>query len=231
MNTRNEPNKPGDKKREVADDLKAKADQTTREMKSRGKEQLEAQESRAADTMDKMAEATQAAARQLEEKEETTLSRYVSEIADGIGSLSSNLRNKNTDELIGEVSRLARNNSGLFLLGSVAVGFGLARIAKANRPDSANQWGEGQEHWEDYYGQQEGRSYGAGSSGSAELERATSSQGTSTSPSASSDSSNPTHASTSYLPEEGESVQSPINPPSGARTDTQSPGGPGRSSS
>lgn len=61
------------------------------------------------------------------------LSAYIREMADGIGDLSDNLRHKSADELVRSASDLARRNSGLFLLGSVAIGFGLSRFAKASR--------------------------------------------------------------------------------------------------
>lgn len=233
-------------KQQIADDMKAKANQTSREMKDKGREELEKQESRAADTVDKVADATRAAADELERENETTLSHYVSEIAEGIGGLSSNLRSKNTDDLIRDASRLARENAGLFLLGSVAVGFGLARIAKANRPAGYDAEGS----WEDYYGQQRKRSYGADaesavstgstaqpSTGATSVGRtATGARDTGstaapggTGTTGSTGTSNPTHASTSYLPEDGSSAQSPLNSP---KSDTRtSPNNPGSSSS
>lgn len=208
------PENPNPSKKQIADDMKAKAEQASREVKTKGREQLEAQESRAADKMDRVAEATDAAADELARREETAvLSHYVSELADGIGSLSSSLRQKNTDELIHDANRLARNNAGLFLLGSVAIGFGLSRIAKANRPPSRSE-----RHWEDYYGQQDTRYYGE------EAEEATAS--------ARSSSPGTTHASTSYLPEETTGPQTPITPPSAATRSSPSTGpstGPGES--
>lgn len=245
MNTPNDPSNPN--KQQTAEDVKAKAGQASQEVKARaeqasqeakakGREQLEEQESRAADTMDKMADATHAAADQLTQRNETNLSHYVSEIADGIGKLSNNLQHKNTDELIQEASGLARNNPGLFMLGSVAVGFGLSRIAKANRPRS-----DGESHWEDYYGRQESQSYDTGADtavGSRAASSATSPMGASsatnptppTSPTPPAGSANPTHSSTSYLPEEGASTQNPTTPTdSGARTSsTSKPGGANR---
>jgi hypothetical protein len=269
-------------KQKIAEDMKAKANQASREMKSqaerttedvkaRAREEVEKRESQAADTMDQVAEATDAAAHELEQRSETAaLSHYVSELADGISSLSSSLRGKNTDELISDASRLARNNPGLFLLGSVAVGFGLSRIAKANRPPH-----ESESHWEDYYGQQEtrryGSEYGAGSetprspastgrsasagsttaygttsgspssgpsTGASTIGRTTTGAndtGTSAAPGAtgttgSTGTANPTHASTSYLPEDRESAQSPINPPKG-ESRAGSPKSPGDRSS
>src|SRR5690606_24637823 len=154
---------------------------------------------------------------------------YVSEISRGIGSLSSSLRERNTDDLIRDASRLARNNPGLFLLGSVAVGFGLARVAEAKRPESGNSpsWDDSQgwegSDWEDYYGQQRTTQYGRNpdvgattgssaqsSTGASALGRtATGARDTgstaapgATGTSGSTGTSNPTHASTSYLPED-----------------------------
>lgn len=266
-------------KQDIAKDMKAKANQASREVKSqaertaenlktRGREEVEKRESQAADTMDQLAEATQAAAHELEQRSETAaLSHYVTELAEGISNLSTSLRGKNADELISDASRLARNNPGLFLLGSVAVGFGLSRIAKANRPPQEDS------HWEDYYGQQDTRQYGSesgeghkldsasatGSSGRSASAGSTAAYGTTSgSPSAgpstgatsvgrsttganttgtspargatgtsgSTGSANPTHASTSYLAEDRESVQSPINPPKG-ESQAGSPKSPG----
>jgi len=54
----------------------------------------------------------------------------VSDIAQSMVDLADNLRGKSVDELVGEVNRLARNNPGLFIAGSVALGFGLTRFAR-----------------------------------------------------------------------------------------------------
>jgi hypothetical protein len=136
MNTQH-PTNPG--KQEVVEDMKAQAEQTARDVKTKSEEQLKTQASRATDTLDTMAEAGHASAEQLAQRNATTLSHYVSEIAEGIGKLSDNLRNKNTDELIREASRLARDHAGLFLLGSVALGFGLSRVVKANREEGTGE--------------------------------------------------------------------------------------------
>ncbi|MEX1034228.1 MAG: hypothetical protein WDZ30_12765 [Cellvibrionaceae bacterium] len=186
-------NPTGASKKDIAEDMKAKANQASQDVKSKAKEQFEAQDSQAVATMDKVAEATGAAAQELARKGEPTLSHYMTEIAQGIGTLSDNLRHKNTDELIHDASRLARQNTGLFLLGSVALGFGLSRIAKAARSSS-----DGESEWESKYGQQDsspyaGREQAAGMSASG--------------------GSNPSHASTSYLPEEGSSDQRPAGSP------------------
>ena len=60
------------------------------------------------------------------------MSHYVSDIAQSMVDLADNLRGKSVDELVGEVNRLARNNPGLFIAGSVALGFGLTRFARAS---------------------------------------------------------------------------------------------------
>lgn len=210
MTTPNNPSDPN--QRAMAEDVKAKAGQASQqakaeveeaaqEAKTKTREQLEQQESRAADTMEKVADVTQTAAQQLAERNETTLSQYVSEISDGISKLSNNLKHKNPDELIQQASRLARNNPGLFLLGSVALGFGLSRIAKANRSP-----GDSESQWQDY-GQQDSyaagaRSYDPGAGAAVGSTPAS-------------------HASTSYLPEERQSMQDPSS-----RGDSATPGNP-----
>lgn len=217
MNTPNNPSNPG---KQTAEDVKAKAGQASSEVKARAeqasqeakaktREQIEEQESRAAETMDKMADATHAAADELAQRNETTLSHYVADIADGISNLSNSLQHKNTDELIRDASRLARENTGLFLLGSVAVGFGISRIAKANRST-----GDSESHWEDYYGQQRSSTYDTASSPAASSQTQSSAESTPSS-----------HASTSYLPEDRPSMQDPTKPPESRRSSpTNNPG-------
>jgi hypothetical protein len=124
---------------EKAGDVKSKAQQASQEVKEQAKQQakqasqtLDQNRERAADELDKIAHAARAAASDLEEQQDDGLSNYVAEMASGIGSLADSLREKNMDDLIQEAKRIARNNPTLFLAGSVAIGFGLSRFAKAS---------------------------------------------------------------------------------------------------
>ena len=112
-------------------DLKAKAREVGDEVKQQGKAQLDSYRGTAADELEKVARSAQAAADELQHQD-NGLSTYVSEMAQGMVELADNLRGKSVDELVGEVNRLARNNPGLFIAGSVALGFGLTRFARAS---------------------------------------------------------------------------------------------------
>ncbi len=116
----------------AADDVRAKARQATEEVKAQGKSQLDGYRETAADEIEKVAHSAEAAARELEGQDTLGLSGYVSDMAQGMVRLSDNLRGKSVDELFQDVNRLARDNPTLFIVGSIALGFGLTRFAKAS---------------------------------------------------------------------------------------------------
>lgn len=123
---------PGEIKDKLKQELGNKAREASRQFAERGKEEAEALTDKAADALDDMEAAAEAEADELERRGWDNLSEYVRDMADGISGLSDNLRHKSVDELVRSASDLARSNSGLFLLGSVAIGFGLSRFAKAS---------------------------------------------------------------------------------------------------
>ena len=94
----------------------------------------------AAGNVDRLAESVQAAASRLAQDDVGHMSQYISNLADGMGRLSGSLRDKSGDELLREVGRLARENPALFVTGSIAIGFGLGRFARASqRPSQSGQ--------------------------------------------------------------------------------------------
>lgn len=123
----------------TAEELKVKAREAGEQVKNQGKAQLDSYRGTAADELEKVAQSAKAAAAELENQDRTGLSHYVSDMAQSMVDLADNLRGKSVDELVGEVNRLARNNPGLFIAGSVALGFGLTRFARASshRTESA----------------------------------------------------------------------------------------------
>lgn len=98
-----------------------------------GKAKVEEMRGTAAENLEKLAGSAQAAAATLQQDDVGHLSSYVSELADNMLRLSSSLRDKSGDELLREVGQLARSNPALFVTGSVAIGFGLARFARASQ--------------------------------------------------------------------------------------------------
>ena len=124
----------------TADDVRATARQATEEIKAKGKSQLDGYRETAADEIEKVAHSAEAAARELEGEDTLGLSGYVSDMAQGMVRLADNLRGKSVDELFQDVNRLARDNPTLFIAGSVALGFGLTRFAKASARHSEDDY-------------------------------------------------------------------------------------------
>jgi hypothetical protein len=116
----------------ATEDAKAKARQAADQVKTQGKSQLEGYRETAADEIEKVAQSAKAAAQELEGQDRFGLSNYVSDMAQSMVQFSDSLRGKSVDELFQDVNRLARNNPALFLTGSVALGFGLTRFARAS---------------------------------------------------------------------------------------------------
>lgn len=110
------------------------ADQVTSEDKPQGKSRdpLETYTQSAADELEKIAEGARAAACELEEQDEQGLSNYVLNAADRLFRFADQLRGKSAEQLFHEADRLAKENPALFLAGSIAVGFGLTRFARAS---------------------------------------------------------------------------------------------------
>lgn len=125
----------------AADDVRATARQATEEIKAKGKSQLDGYRESAADEIEKVAHSAEAAARELEGQDTLGLSGYVSDMAQGMVRLSDNLRGKSVDELFRDVNRLARDNPTLFIAGSIALGFGLTRFAKASARHTEEDYG------------------------------------------------------------------------------------------
>lgn len=130
----NESNSPGRENpaRKAAGEVKSSAKQASREAKQQAAETLDENRERAAEELDKIAHAARAAASDLEDQEQEGLSGYVADMAQGIGSFADSLRQKNMDELLHEAREVARRNPALFIAGSIAIGFGLSRFAKAS---------------------------------------------------------------------------------------------------
>lgn len=144
-----------DLKSTLKDDAKASKDQISQSMRSAGQEakkdadkKLSGAKDTAASTMDDLSRVAESAAKTLQEEHHENLSHYVSDIAQYVSSVANSLRSKNTDELINDAKRMARDNPALFIAGSVAIGLGIARLAKSGtssskQSDSQNTYNTG----------------------------------------------------------------------------------------
>lgn len=112
--------------------LKDSAKQLGEQARDEGKQRVEEARGTAAGKVDTLADSVKAAASQLSENDIGHLSEYVSDLAENMSRLSTSLREKSGDEMLRDVTRLARENPALFITGSLAIGFGLSRFARAS---------------------------------------------------------------------------------------------------
>ena len=117
--------------RAVADDVKASATESVESAKQQARSQAETGKSRLAEELDHVAHAAEKAAADLHDNNDDALSHYVGDMASTVGQLASGLREKSVDDLVRDVQGIARKNPALFIAGSIAVGIGIARFAKA----------------------------------------------------------------------------------------------------
>lgn len=103
------------------------------EAKTRTKAEVDRARDSAAHKADTLAESARAAADALGRDDIGHMSEYVSKLADGMSRFADGLRHKSGDEIARDVGRMARENQALFVAGSVAIGFGLSRFARASQ--------------------------------------------------------------------------------------------------
>lgn len=102
--------------------------------KAAGKARVQDTRESGAESLDKLAGSAEAAAARLRQDDVGHMSEYISKFASGMHRLSGDLREKSGDELLRDVSRMARENPALFMTGSVAIGLCIGRFARASRP-------------------------------------------------------------------------------------------------
>jgi hypothetical protein len=99
-------------------------------LRDRGVEQAEHAKARLADGAERAAEAVERTAEEFEG--DTALSGAGRSIASLMRQFAGGLRERDVNEFAQELGALARRNPGMFLGGSVALGFGIARFFKAD---------------------------------------------------------------------------------------------------
>lgn len=122
-----------------SEELRSKATEVAKEATREGQEQVDQYRKAAAKKVDTLADSVKAAAAKLEEADGGRLSTQIAAMADSLVKFSSALRDKSADELMNDVNRLARDNPAIFVGGAVAIGFGLARLARATAPSQSQE--------------------------------------------------------------------------------------------
>lgn len=102
------------------------------EAKTQGAEQYEHYRATAADQLDTLQQGARSAASALQGNDSLGLSHYLGEAAECMGKFAEQIRQESAEDLLQRGARLARDNPGLFLAGSVAAGFALSRFLRAS---------------------------------------------------------------------------------------------------
>lgn len=100
--------------------------------RERGREQLEGAKREMADRADRIADAVESTAEQLEQNGGGAIAGYSRSLGTVMRQLAGGLRERDVDEFARELTSFARQHPGAFLAGSVALGFGISRFFKAS---------------------------------------------------------------------------------------------------
>lgn len=111
--------------------VRARAANLKNRLQDDGKRRVESGKRAAADQIAEIADAIDVAGAQLDQSQ-PTLANYASQLAEGVGSLATRLREDSVEDLYRDVRQLATRNPGMFLLGSAALGVVIARFMKAS---------------------------------------------------------------------------------------------------
>lgn len=112
--------------------LKEDARDVKREMGARARDTAEGGADQLAHGADALSDAVDAAASSLDDHDREGLAKYAREVSNNLANVAGQLEGRSVDELANDAKRLARDNPALFMLGSIAVGFGLSRFFKAS---------------------------------------------------------------------------------------------------
>ena len=103
----------------------------TEDARERVRQGAEQGKSRVEETLADVAEVTQSAADDLEQRGDDQLANLARQAASQFSSFADRLQSRNADELLGDARRLAHTNPALFIGGSVGIGFALSRLFRA----------------------------------------------------------------------------------------------------
>ena len=107
-------------------------------LRDRGKQEIEGAKGQLAEGAERVAAAVERTANELEGEGDDAISGLGHSVASLMRQLAGGLRERDVEAFARELADLARRNPGVFLAGSVALGFGIARVFKAQAPPSAS---------------------------------------------------------------------------------------------
>ena len=106
-------------------------------VRDRGMEKMEGAKGQLAEGAERVAAAVERTADELEGDGDNAISGFGRSVASVMRQLAGGLRERDIEEFARELAALARRNPGVFLAGSVALGFGIARFFKAGTSQSS----------------------------------------------------------------------------------------------
>lgn len=112
--------------------------------------QLTTQKNRGTDALGQVANAVRSSTQKLRQERHETIAGYIDNAADQIDNWSRRLREKDIDELMSDVQRLARRQPAVFIGSAFALGLVGARFFKSSRQQ--NEYGYGNESRRTRYG-------------------------------------------------------------------------------
>jgi len=118
----------GELQTEVKDQALAAADQ----VKQQAGGKLDAQKHQAAERLAGVATALRDTGKRLADEKDDMIGQYAQSMADQVEHLSSYLRDRDINQLLGEVQSFARRQPELFVAGTLAAGFLLGRFLKSS---------------------------------------------------------------------------------------------------
>ena len=110
--------------------------------RDRGIEHLEGAKGQLADGAERVAAAVERTADELDGEGDGAISGFGHSVASLMRQLAGGLRERDVEAFAQELGSLARRNPGVFLAGSVALGFGIARFFKARGPQAQSSYGD-----------------------------------------------------------------------------------------
>lgn len=137
-----------DSAKSVAGDLQQEAGTIASDALDGAKSFAESNKGKVAGQIDSIATALNKAAEELDGSEQQQFAGYARQLAGGVNQVSSALREKGVDELLGLVGNFAKSNTAAFIGGAALLGFAASRFAMAglkaappSQPDAYPDYG------------------------------------------------------------------------------------------
>lgn len=126
--------KAGETAKETANTVQKTAEHTFEQVRDQGKNQINEQKDQVAGSIDTVAHAMRRTGWHLREENQNNVAQVVDQAATQLERFSSNIKDKDVQELVWEAEGFARRQPSLFLGGAFFLGLLAARFLKSGRP-------------------------------------------------------------------------------------------------